>query len=183
MIQNSLICIAPIIDKRNELKFRIWLVVIGWRCLTSAFAGSFHGCFNDSLIFYARFESPGVTACQPNHGWEVTIVSENWILRQGSLAFGPRCNPGNPSWISLPKLPLSWGLPSADLESRLSLSFRCQHLEVWGGKKAPRTVWSNQAARTRNTLLEKLIIFVCWLLPFSRTLTRFKRRKPWILLD
>ncbi len=31
----------------------------------------------------------------------------------------------------------------------MSLSCRSQRLEVWGGERAPRTVWSNKAARTR----------------------------------
>ncbi len=40
---------------------------------------------------------PGVTACQPNCGWEVTIASEDGIVGRGSLAYGLRCNHGTPS--------------------------------------------------------------------------------------
>jgi hypothetical protein len=40
-----------------------------------------------------QIRAPGVTACQPNHGWEVTIVSADKICGAGQLGFRASLHP------------------------------------------------------------------------------------------
>jgi hypothetical protein len=99
--------------------------------------------------------SPGVIACQPNHGWEVNRMIE--YMKQRHLGSRASLQPWRRGYFlhrfaEVAHCPEGCVARPSNLGlGGLSLSCRSQRLEVWGGERAPRSVWSNQAARTRKT--------------------------------